>query len=269
MNKSASAVSIMFIGLIIFILIFSVFSMFYFYCGDLKSIQDSLSTTGSIFGAIATLGAAAVAAYLFNDWRDEKNYELENSLLTNILIDLKPIFIELHKIRSDSQNLKKIDSNLIVKTNYLERERIDMFQSVISLFPNIKIYSEIKGDKKLIDLYNIFDKYCFIMEDFYRELFFTRYRRYYELVNKNNFLSTENYNPSRSFDIFRTYSENRKESLLIDISEILSVFKKDALVANIDNQKKPVTYENWLEETIKIHNQIQDYCIENLKIKKR
>ncbi|GAA5564586.1 hypothetical protein Asch03_02110 [Acinetobacter schindleri] len=266
MNKSASALSIMFIGLIIFFLIFSFLSIFYFYWGDLKAIQDSLSTTGSIFSAIATLGAAALAAFLFNDWRDEKNYELENSLLTNILIDLKPIFIELHKIRSDSQNLKKIDSNLILKTNYLERERIDMFQSIISLFPNIKIYSEIKRDQELISLYNIFDKHCFIMEDFFNELFFIKYRRYYEKVNNDNLLNNSKLSSVSSFDIFRPYSQSRKELLLIEIAEILNMFKKNSLGATIDNKVVFVSYESWLEETIKIHNQIQDYCIEHLKV---
>ncbi|MCU4644290.1 hypothetical protein [Acinetobacter pittii] len=266
MNKSAIFISIIIIGLILLLLLICIFGILYFYWGNSTSIKDSLSTTGSIFGAIATLGAAGVAAYLFNDWRDEKNYELENSLLTNILIDLKPIFIELHKIRSDSQNLRKIDSNLIVKTSYLERERIDMFKSIISLFPNIKIYCEIKGDKELINLYNIFDKHCFIMEDFFNELFFIRYRRYYEKVNNDNLLNNSNLSSVSSFDIFRPYSQSRKELLLIEIAEILNMFKKNSLGATIDNKVVFVSYESWLEETIKIHNQIQDYCIEHLKV---
>ncbi|MDC4797888.1 hypothetical protein NQ843_18870, partial [Acinetobacter baumannii] len=68
MNKSAFSISIMIIGLILVFLIFSIFGILYFYWGDAKAVQDGLSTTGSIFGAIATLGAAYVAVHLYNDW---------------------------------------------------------------------------------------------------------------------------------------------------------------------------------------------------------
>ncbi|MDC5338504.1 hypothetical protein OHW59_17810, partial [Acinetobacter baumannii] len=72
MNKSAFAISIFTIGLILLILLFSIFGILYFYWGNVKAVQDSLSTTGSIFGAIATLGAAGIAIYLFNDWREQE-----------------------------------------------------------------------------------------------------------------------------------------------------------------------------------------------------
>ncbi|MFV5548130.1 hypothetical protein VXQ35_01995 [Acinetobacter oleivorans] len=72
MNQSAFSVSIMFIGLILIILLFSIL---YFFWGNVKAVQDSLSTTGSIFSAIATLGAAAIAAYLFNDWKDQQEHQ--------------------------------------------------------------------------------------------------------------------------------------------------------------------------------------------------
>lgn len=266
MNKSVLTISITIIGIIVFFILFSILGILYFYWGDQNAVQDSLSTTGSIFGAVATLGAAGVAAYLFNDWRDEKNYELENSLLTNILIDLKPIFIELHQIKSDSENLKKIDTTFIFKTAYLERDRIDMYKSIISLFPNIKIYSEIKKDNELINLYNTFDKYCFCLDDFYRDLFLTKYRRYYELANKDEVSNIANAIKPISFDIFRLYSANRRDSLRIEIEEVLSVFKSNALITKINNVENRVTFEPWLEETIKLHNQIQDYCIEHLKV---
>lgn len=73
MNKSVLTISIIIIGIIILFILFSILGILYFYWGDQKAVQDSLSTTGSIFSAVATLGAAGVAAYLFNDWKDQKN----------------------------------------------------------------------------------------------------------------------------------------------------------------------------------------------------
>ncbi|WP_349913095.1 hypothetical protein [Acinetobacter pittii] len=80
MNKSAISISIFIIGFILLLLLISIFGILYFYWGNSKAIQDSLSTTGSIFGAIATLGAAAVAAYLFNDWKEQHNKQVTNTL---------------------------------------------------------------------------------------------------------------------------------------------------------------------------------------------
>ncbi|MFN7095152.1 MAG: hypothetical protein ACK4M7_07290 [Burkholderiales bacterium] len=49
-----------------------------------SALQDALSTTGSYFGAVATLGAAVIAAYLFNDWRDQHNKNVEAGICINI-----------------------------------------------------------------------------------------------------------------------------------------------------------------------------------------
>ncbi|SSW84757.1 Uncharacterised protein [Klebsiella pneumoniae] len=85
MNKSAISISIFIIGLILLLLLISIFGILYFYWGNSKAIQDSLSTTGNIFGAIATLGAAGIAAYLFNDWREEHNHNFKSSILLEYL----------------------------------------------------------------------------------------------------------------------------------------------------------------------------------------
>lgn len=85
MNKSAISISIFIIGLILLLLLICIFGILYFYWGNSKAIQDSLSTTGSIFGAIATLGAAGIAAYLFNDWREEHNHNLKSNILLEYL----------------------------------------------------------------------------------------------------------------------------------------------------------------------------------------
>lgn len=265
MKNSAVVFSIFVAVIIALFLVFSIFGILYFYWGDATAVKDSLSTIGGFFGGFATLGAAIVAAHLFSDWRDEKNYDLENSLLTSILIDLKPLYVELLKVRSDSNNLKRIGTAFIVKTDYLERNRLDLFASTLMLFPNIKTYSSIKNDRTLIDLYDNFDKHCYCFEDFFRILFLERYKRYYEVVIEENQKKTGN-PPLKYYNIFKSYSDSRQDSLKIEISEVLKVFEKDALTAEIGEVSKRTTYEHWLQETIDLHDQIQDYCIKGLKV---
>lgn len=227
-------------------------------------ILSSLTLIGSFIGAFATLIAAYIASLLFNDWRIEKNYELESSLLKDTLLDLKPIFIEIHQIRSDSQNLKKITNCLIIKTDYLNRERIDIYKSIISLYPNIKIYSELTNNKELLEIYNNFDKYLFCLDDFYNELFKTRYRRYYERY-------LEIIDPSKSkikdsYNIFRSINPSLIDtSLIVSTAEITKFFTPNYLTAKLGDHDTNVTFDDFLEETIKLHNKIQDYCIERLK----
>lgn len=247
------------------IIFFIIVCIAYGYAGVVDQLKESLTITIGFFGGFTTLGAAYIAANLFNDWRDEKKYELENTLLTNILVDLKPLYVELLKVRSDSKNLKRIGTAFIVKTEYLERDRLDLALSILSLFPNIKIYCHIKNDHTLIDLYNQFDKHCYCFSHFYRILFLERYRRYYELVLQENQKITGK-PPLKYYDIFSSYSDSREHSLLIEISEILKVFKKNGLVAEIDEVSMQTTYEDWLQETINLHDQIQDYCIKGLKV---
>jgi len=115
-----------------------------------QPLKEAWTSTISFLSVLATLGTAIIATLLFNDWRDEKNFELENNLLTNILMDLRPIYVELIQIRSDSQNLGKINDFFIMKTTYIERNRLDIFKAIIILYPNIKIYSDITNDKTLI-----------------------------------------------------------------------------------------------------------------------
>lgn len=45
-----------------------------------SALKDSLSTTSGIFGGLATLAAAVIAAYLFNDWKEQHNKQISNSL---------------------------------------------------------------------------------------------------------------------------------------------------------------------------------------------
>lgn len=68
-NKKPFAFSVIISLLITFIFLIITFWIFYKYSNDSNSAIDALDTTGSYFGAIATLSAAVVAAYLFNDWR--------------------------------------------------------------------------------------------------------------------------------------------------------------------------------------------------------
>lgn len=52
---------------------------FLYLCSSIAA-KDALSTTASFFSGVATLWAASIAAYLFNDWTDQKKYDLISTI---------------------------------------------------------------------------------------------------------------------------------------------------------------------------------------------
>lgn len=80
------AISILFLAV--------VFWMFFQYSGSNLAGKDGLSTLGGYFGGITTLGATVVAGYLFNDWKEQHNKEIEIQFISKVmesfnLFDLK------------------------------------------------------------------------------------------------------------------------------------------------------------------------------------
>lgn len=49
-----------------------------------NAMSDALSTTGSYFGAVTTLGTAVIAAYLFNDWKEQHNKNIDSQFCMKI-----------------------------------------------------------------------------------------------------------------------------------------------------------------------------------------
>lgn len=65
-------------GVIISILFLMItFWIFYTYSTSPAAAKDALSTTASFFGGVATLWAACIAAYLFHDWKDQHNKNID------------------------------------------------------------------------------------------------------------------------------------------------------------------------------------------------
>ncbi|MGU3311836.1 hypothetical protein [Acinetobacter sp. M5A5_2a] len=85
MNKNVVAYSISVSVILLVILIWSVLGILFKYWGDVTAIKDSLSTVSGIFGGLTTLGAAIIAANLFNDWRDQHNKSVSNEYAKKVL----------------------------------------------------------------------------------------------------------------------------------------------------------------------------------------
>lgn len=161
-----------------FLFLLITFWIFYSYSWSAEAAKDALSTTGSFYGAAATLGAAIIAAYLFNDWRDQHKAGFYAAECKEILNEyrafiqcaqkLKGIEIKLKDIMYPFEDKTKIKHASFLTTqekskiNDLSEDAIDIKDQLSSVFNNINntiyVLNQLKQDKNLSDSTSLFLK---------------------------------------------------------------------------------------------------------------
>jgi len=218
-----------------------------------NAISDALSTTGSYFGAVATLGAAVIAAYLLNDWRVEKNYDLENQYLSNIVIGLRDIHAELLEMQYCSKKIKETNDKLISYSYYINRPRLDIQSAINKLKADVEIYSMLMDDDKLFILLDDLLKDCKIFDNNYNQLIHKYYSDYlgelYKYFNEKE-KNIPDIKDKSSFE--RPYVENEKRILAVQIKDIQVFFYLKAI-------------DKIAKKTIESHEDLKIFCIKKLR----
>ena len=104
------------------IFLFITFWIFYTYTDSADNAKDALATTGSYFGGLATLWAACVAGYFFNDWRLQHDKIIEKEFLIKVINDYENFHITYCEYFDPNASLTKeyIDSNLEIILSNLQ-----------------------------------------------------------------------------------------------------------------------------------------------------
>lgn len=140
---------------IAFIFLIATFWIFYKYSWNPEAAKDALSTTGSYFGAAATLGAAIIAAYLFNDWgviedHKTKNGHINNAVNTYLQLEeflkLKTILLRNTQLTLQAQAITL--QNRIGLMLDLNEMQIEILYTLRALQTHIQLFATI--DNKLI-----------------------------------------------------------------------------------------------------------------------
>ncbi|MEN8390200.1 hypothetical protein ABFP25_03400 [Acinetobacter indicus] len=227
--------------------------IFYLYGGERSVLEDALSMTASFFGGIATLVAAYIATQLFNDWRVEKNYDLENQYLSNIVIGLRDIHAELLEMQYCSKRIKETNDKLISYSYYINRPRLDIQSAVNKLKADVEIYSMLMGDNELFILLDNLLTGCKSFDHKYNQLIHKYYSDYldelYEYFNEKE-KNIPNIKDKSSFE--RPYVENEKRILAAQIKGIRVFFYLSAL-------------DDIAISTIESHEDLKVFCIKRLR----
>ncbi|EHU1490315.1 hypothetical protein A1Z75_RS08470 [Acinetobacter baumannii] len=145
MNKNVIVFSIVVVCIITFLLIFSLFWILFFSWGDVSSAKDSLSIVSGIFGGVTTLSAAVIAAYLFNDWKDQKKYEIVSTLAIEThreytyAKDKFMFYLFQHIYGTNPITYKEVDDEL-----FMVISKLNLLDAILERFEfGIRINSEI------------------------------------------------------------------------------------------------------------------------------
>ncbi|WP_394671500.1 hypothetical protein [uncultured Acinetobacter sp.] len=237
MNRSAIIFSTFVAIIIISILIISTVAMILFYWGDVNAFKDSMNIIVGIFGGLTTLGAAIIAAYLFNDWREQKNYDLQKEYVEKFSILLFDMYQLLH---SQSQQILYIHAAYNKNEEYiaLALEKID-FEKIKDQDRIAHYYSsfitELNPETKFILSYQHFQKFL----------------TYLSWINEkvSNMYFEKIYNPESysKFEAYHFIEDQLSGEQLNAYTRIFQILNKLSRV-KINNQDKKLTYFELVNE---------------------
>ncbi|OBY75238.1 hypothetical protein [Acinetobacter gyllenbergii] len=220
-----------------------------------------------MLGFSAALFAPIGAYLLIDSWKIQKKYDLKKEYLVQILIDLKPIFIELVEVREVEARVKSTKENLVLYTKTYKKQNLELNHFVVQLHPNITIVKELFDLINLGDLYTQLERHCTAIQSSYHHNVINHYSSYYKKAfDINNGEENLNYQFSRAYfprELMELESYIDRIQIYINMRCSFDIFDETT------GEAKDITeYENFrtlVKKTIEIHNKIQQICIDELK----
>lgn len=132
----------------------------------LNNSADNISAFGSILGAVGAFFAAFIATYLFNDWKDQHNKQVQNTFAIQVfdsfsifeknILEYSLFISHLQELRSSYENYELTweilnkDGNIIYIQNInTKKDELDLsFYKLISKLKNYYIFNNNKEEFK-------------------------------------------------------------------------------------------------------------------------
>lgn len=146
-------------GCFIFLVTYILFWVLFLCLDSPNASREAIDILGSYFGGITTLWAAIIAAYLFNDWRDQHNKIIEYDYIKDIF----------KLVRQNHIKIKAYNDEVI--REYLSYSNEDCYKRVIIVRKDISSF--LKYAEELEFLVN---EYHLISKDNETYLFYLKYK---------------------------------------------------------------------------------------------
>jgi len=235
-------------------------ALFYFAKHVLDLTGDDLDAYVATLSAGATLFAGFIAIYLFNDWREQKRFEINKEYSEKTLDLLNEVN---NHINADYYNhiliKSSIEEYLVIN---IPNDQINITEILYKLKPQFETLTLILKDsdsKKILDEFEeaILHIYAYIKElnTVYKEYLDSLPPKY--LNNKYNYIrrNQDNCNGFTSFKI-KNYLAKINEDL--EITDIDHINKKTIVIKN--------SYENFKKIYDEKYNKMIDFLIEKIRL---
>lgn len=133
-----------------------------------NSFKDALGFASNLFGGLATLGAAIIAAYLFNDWREQHNKQIINTFGLKVYEKYLKFEDALYSAHNTLSDLKvEIDKDRSTGSFYLGETALKKYQNHISpclekldlISGNFNFFLEALRGYRIVADQEIYDEY--------------------------------------------------------------------------------------------------------------
>ncbi|WP_288421043.1 hypothetical protein [uncultured Acinetobacter sp.] len=161
------------------ILVFFSTLWLYSYNNINDALKESWTIAFSCISALTTIGAAIIAAYLFNDWRDQHNKQVQNSLALQVfsafsifeknLREFSLYLSHLENLRSSYDNyemtwdlINRNEEIIYIRNIQSKKDEMDLnFYALIDQLRNFYVFSN--DLKQYEESYNrYYDKFIYI-----------------------------------------------------------------------------------------------------------
>ncbi|WP_151707453.1 hypothetical protein [Acinetobacter sp. TUM15064] len=252
MNTDIKSLLIRVCGTISYLIVIFFFVTFILFLhNDIKdALKEAWSVSASFLSFLATMGAAIIAANLFNDWREQKKYELEKEYIEKFSASVFDIY---QSIFSQSSQILNIYEEYNKNENYtiLRLDKVDF----------LKISENDKSAHYLSSFISLLiptSKFKCIYEDFQESLALLSWTN--EQVYNIYILKILKHHEGSPYIALYLNDEKMDQIQLANFMKIIRIID-NKITITINKQTKQVSYSELLREFERSFNSLNSEMI--------
>lgn len=182
---------------VFFILWLTTTAIFVFYCNyyDVRGTEGSIGAYANLLVFDATIFAPIAAYFFYDNWKEQKNYELQKELMMKLSELVSTQFLKIMKHARRADRLKEVENSEIVIPNFSDAKYCYDTDLLNEMFAVLKIYEGFSNDESLKPYKDKFDNHAFELTTFLKKIEkkYSAYSSILEIVPESDMTQTKTY----------------------------------------------------------------------------
>ena len=252
--------------------IFTAFCLVY----DIEMDAGSIGAYANFLVFDATIFAPIAAYFFIDNWKNEKQYDLEKEQILKVLDSLIKVSTDLNTIKINTNEIKKVKNEFYYAPNLITKNNINIqdFTGVyIKIITDLNLYykysNKIYNDEYLIK----FKNNCLLTYQIYRNEILTEYKKYIDKIEDNNLCKIQGVKEERSYDHSpREDGTTNDFFFFIDLAdeiELIFIKEKSHLLNNHitgEESEEISNFNHFISVATNETDNIINFCIDKIKL---